>query len=156
MTDCPACLNGCGGARSDCPQKLGAPLAVSKGGRPSSYTRQKAATICTRLSQGETLTAICNEPGMPDHSTVYRWLETHAEFREEYARARELQAHALAELALRDAETADDPQLARLRFDARRWFAGKVAPRAYGDKAALEVSGPGGGPIRLTWGDGSE
>jgi hypothetical protein len=152
--DCPACLNGCGGTRSDCPQVTGQPLAARRPGRPSSYTRETAATICARLSRGETLTAICEEPGMPDHSTVYRWLEAQSEFREEYARAREAQAHAIAEKAVRDAEAAEDAQLGRLRFDARKWFASKVAPKVYGEKTTTEHTGPGGGPVRLVWGDG--
>jgi hypothetical protein len=155
MTDCPACLNGCGGTRADCPQVTGAPLAPRRPGRPSSYSQATAAAICARLSQGEPLTAICEDAGMPDHSTVYRWLEAHAEFRDEYVRARELQAHAIAEKAVRDAETAEDAQLGRLTFDARKWFASKVAPKVYGDKQQHEHSGPGGGPVRLAWGDGS-
>lgn len=37
---------------------------------------------------------------------------------------------------------------AKLRVDARRWMIGKMAPKRYGDRAALEVSGPDGGPIK--------
>lgn len=124
-------------------------------GRPSTYSDEVAAAICERLAVGETLTAICKADDMPHASTVYRWLEAHEAFREMYARARDQQAHAIAEKAVRDAETADDAQLGRLAFDARKWFAAKVAPRVYGEKQQLEHSGPGGGPIRMTWGDGS-
>jgi hypothetical protein len=40
-------------------------------------------------------------------------------------------------------------QAARLAFDARRWYASKVAPRRYGDRVDVraEVSGANGGPI---------
>jgi len=36
----------------------------------------------------------------------------------------------------------------RLRIDARKWLASKLAPKKYGDKVAAELSGPDGGPIR--------
>jgi terminase small subunit-like protein len=42
---------------------------------------------------------------MPDMATVFRWLARHAEFRDQYARAREVQADYLAEEIL---EIADD------------------------------------------------
>lgn len=153
---CPACLNGCGGARSDCPMREGAPLERIRPGRPSSYTLATAIVICDRLSQGETLTAICDDPAMPSSSMVYRWLEAHSEFREAYARARELQAHAIADAAVAEALRAEDAALGRLAFDARKWFASKVAPKVYGDKVTQEHTGPGGGPVKLTWGDGSQ
>lgn len=43
-TSCPACLNGCGGARSDCPLAGAAP-ATRPTGRPSSYSDATAARI---------------------------------------------------------------------------------------------------------------
>lgn len=36
----------------------------------------------------------------------------------------------------------------RLRIDARKWLASKLAPKKSGDKLAAEVSGPDGGPIQ--------
>ena len=36
-----------------------------------------------------------------------------------------------------------------LRIDARKWLAGKMAARKYGDKQQLEHSGPDGGPVTL-------
>jgi hypothetical protein len=33
------------------------------------------------------------------------------------------------------------------RVDARKWFASKVAPKKYGDRAATELSGPNGEPL---------
>ncbi len=37
-------------------------------------------------------------------------------------------------------------QRSRLRVDTRKWAAGKLAPKRYGDK--LQHTGEGGGPIR--------
>ena len=45
-----------------------------KKGRPSLYTEVLAAQICRRLAEGETLRAICRDPGMPAISTVMGWL----------------------------------------------------------------------------------
>jgi hypothetical protein len=39
-------------------------------------------------------------------------------------------------------------QRSRLRVDARKWFAAKVAPKKYGEKVQQELSGPDGGPIQ--------
>jgi hypothetical protein len=104
-------------------------------GRPSDYTPEVAAEICERIVHGESLRAICRDEHMPAASTVFLWLKTHAEFTEQYARAREWQADTLADETLAIADNAaGDPARDRLRFDARRWYAGKVAPKKYGDK----------------------
>ena len=36
----------------------------------------------------------------------------------------------------------------RVRFDARRWYLSKLAPKRYGDKLSTEISGPDGGPVK--------
>lgn len=136
-------------------------------GRPSLYSPELALVICGRLAEGETLRAICRDEAMPDRSTVFRWLADpdHAGFRDQYARAREVQADTWGDEIL---EIADDatfdvaewtekgPKLnsefvrrSQLRVDARKWLMGKSQPRKYGDKVAVESSGPDGGPIKL-------
>jgi hypothetical protein len=42
-------------------------------------------------------------------------------------------------------------QRSRLRVDTRKWAAGKMAPKRYGDK--MQHTGDGGGPIGLRWED---
>lgn len=115
--------------------------------RPSDYSEELASTICLRLSQGDTLIALCREDDMPDKSTVFRWLAKHPEFRDKYARAREEQADVFAEETVVIADETQDPSKARVQVDARKWFASKVAPKKYGDKIAQELSGPNGQPI---------
>ncbi len=65
-----------------------------KKGRPSLYTEALVAQICRRLAEGETLRAICRDPAMPDKATILRWLgdKEKADFRDQYAHAREMQA----------------------------------------------------------------
>jgi hypothetical protein len=89
---------------------------------------------------------------MPDKSTVLRWIIAHPDFRERYSCARELGADVIAETAMSDAIAPmrpEDVQKARLAFDARRWFVGRLAPKKYGDRVHQEVSGPGGTPLEV-------
>jgi hypothetical protein len=60
------------------------------------------------------------------------------DFRGQYARPRETQAHNLAEQAVEAAFTAPDPQQGRLRFDALRWYASKLLPKVYGERVEVE------------------
>lgn len=103
---------------------------------------------------------------MPGMTTVLRWLadEEKPEFRLQYAYAREAQADLLAEEILEIAddgsndtyEDADGNQRtdqdviarSRLRVDARKWLASKMAPKRYGDKIEATHTGPNGGPIQ--------
>lgn len=122
--------------------------------RPSSFRLAVAERICERIAGGESLRTVCKDPAMPSRGTVLRWLAAKtpgaARFRDQYARAREAQADALAEEVLEIADDrSEDPQRSRLRFDARRWYAGKVAPKKYGDKVQAEVTGAEGGPVTI-------
>jgi hypothetical protein len=95
---------------------------------------------------------------MPDKATVCRWLAANEPFRDQYARAREMQADILADETLDIADDGrndwmekygkDGEQVgwqvnqeaigrSRLRLDARRWYASKLAPKKYGDKLAV-------------------
>ncbi len=136
-----------------------------KTGRPSLYTDALTAEICRRLAEGETLRSVCRDKVMPDKATILRWLadKKKADFREQYVYAREMQADALFDEALEIADDAsgdwtvdkdgkkvldhENIQRSRLRVDTRKWAAGKMAPKKYGDKLDL------GGSIGLRWED---
>lgn len=138
-------------------------------GRPSDYTSETAHLICSRLAEGESLRSICREDDMPDKSTVLRWLDAHPAFRDQYARAREVQADTLADEILEIADDArndwmqrnhgeDDPgwvangeniQRSRLRVDSRKWLASKLQPKKYGERLSTELTGANGGPIQV-------
>lgn len=109
--------------------------------RPSSYTAEIADILCERIAKGEALHRVCDEQGMPSTSMVYRWLDAHEDFRDKYARAREMQADLMAAQTVTIADEAEDANLARLRVDARKWYASKLQPKKYGDKIAQEVTG---------------
>ena len=92
---------------------------------------------------------------MPNKATVFRWLAANKGFSDQYARAREVQADALFDEILdiaddgqNDSYIDDDGQRrtdhdviarSRLRVDARKWMAGKLRPKVYGEKLQQEI-----------------
>ena len=116
-------------------------------GRPSQYTQDKASDICDMIAAGSSLRKICARDDMPDQTTVFRWLANNENFRLQYARAREAQADTYADEIPDIADDEADPQRARVRIDARKWAAGKLRPKKYGERVSAELSGPDGGPI---------
>lgn len=116
--------------------------------RPSEFSPEKANVICERLIEGESLRAICATPGMPSASTVCRWLGQNEEFQKQYAHARDAQADTLADEILHIVDTCTDAQQARLQMDARKWLAGKMAPKRYGDAVQMKHTGEEGGPVQ--------
>ena len=135
------------------------------GGRPSLYTVELAEMICREIAAGKSLNRILKAKGMPDYSTVSRWLILHSEFRNNYARAREDQADTLADEiidiaddSLRDHTedgevNAENIQRSRLMVDARKWVASKLKPKKYGERLELnaEVLHRTPDTIRDTW-----
>lgn len=114
-------------------------------GRPSSYNEKIGDDICERLANGESLRRICLTPNYPRQATVFRWLASNEAFREQYVRAREAQAEALADeiIDIADGKRAEyegiepDVQRDRLAVDARKWVASKLKPKVYGDKTLI-------------------
>jgi len=94
---------------------------------------------------------------MPSQTTVFRWLRDQADFREQYARARDDQAEAIFDEMLEIADdgrrdyTVDEEgrmlvdhdhiQRAKLRVDSRKWVLGKLKPKKYGERIEHELSG---------------
>ena len=151
--------------------------------RPTIYTQDIADEICRRLSEGESLREICKDAHLPTARAVHYWLlePEHREFFQQYTRARELQAHMLADEIIKISDDAtndwmerrseaekgaginngyvlngDHVQRSRLRVDSRKWYVSKVLPKIYGEKVTAEVSGPNGEPIRFSWASNPE
>lgn len=108
--------------------------------RPSSYDPEVAELICRLIAEGEGITHVCAREGMPSPGTVYRWLEANEEFRQAYARARDQQADRFADEIVRIADEEEDPNRAKVRIDARKWAAAKLAPKKYGDTSSRDVN----------------
>ena len=117
---------------------------MAKKGRPTDYTPELAATICTLLMEGLSLRKICKKKGLPALSTACKWLATNPEFSEQYARAREVQAELLADEIVEIADTATDKNDApavSVKVEARKWTASKLLPKKYGSFKSIEVKG---------------
>ena len=115
-------------------------------GRPTAYTPELGETICGRLAEGNTLSSICKEqPDLPSERTIRRWaLDPEHPFSPQYARAREIGYHKMADdlLDIADNEETDPGKVARdrLRTDKRQWLLSKALPKVYGDKIELRGS----------------
>lgn len=119
-------------------------------GRPSSYTPELVESICARLAEGEPMTVICRDEGMPAPRTVRDWEASMPEVSAAIARAREEGEYVMAEDCLqiaddgrRDYQVLDDGrevvdhdhiQRAKLRIDTRLKLLAKFNPKRWGDK----------------------
>lgn len=136
-------------------------------GRPSKYSQKLADAICERIAGGESLRTICAEAEFPHRATIFRWLAEDEAFRDQYARAREEQADHYAEEIIQiaddglndtyevDGETRVNQDVvarSRLRVDARKWYASKLAPKKYGDKVETTHTGEVDLSVKVTFG----
>ena len=129
-------------------------------GRPSKYSEEISEKICDEISaSSKSLGKICKSLDVSTVS-VFRWLDENEDFRNRYARAREIQADFLAEeiIEIADDSSRDTKSVvkggqvievedtewtnrSKLRVDARKWIASKLKPKKYGDKIQTEYSG---------------
>ena len=103
---------------------------------------------------------ICEENEFPAPVSIYRHLLQSEEFRNKYARAREMQLQVLADelVPLADKDRIchkrtikadgseevvilDQVERTKLQIETRKWLLGKLAPKKYGDKVDMNLSG---------------
>ena len=122
-------------------------MAVGK--PPYVWTPEIEDELLGRIAAGEAVADICGidrDDWLPGMRTFYKRLHEDADFAQQYARAREIQAHGEADkiLSIADMATPENVQVARLQSDARQWRASKMAPKVYGDRSVVEGPGPNG------------
>lgn len=82
---------------------------------------------------------------MPEGRTVWKWLNTKPEFVQQYTRAKEEAADALADdiqnIADKTLTGEYEPQASRVAIDAYKWTASKLKPKKYGDKLDMTTNG---------------
>ena len=141
---------------------------MAKRGRPSDYTQEIGDEICMLMSEGLSVLKISEMDGMPEYRKIMRWRNAHEDFRHNYARAREARADFLVEEALQiiddksqdilDIKEGGDSRMitnsaavarAKLQFEGRKWAAGQMAPKNWGQQG-LQVTGEDGGPVKVT------
>ena len=138
-------------------------------GRPTDYNQDLSDKICERIADGESLRTICSDDDMPNKATVFRWLAKFPAFSDQYARARDTQAETIVDEILNIADDGTNDWMERrngdgenigwqengealrrsvLRIDARKWMAGKLKPKKYGDKVQ-HTGADGEGPVQV-------
>ena len=116
------------------------------------WTPEVEAEIFERVAKGEAIRTICEtgrDEWLPSWPTFRKRLIDDADFATRYARAKEERADTLFDetLAIADAATPETVGVDRLRIDTRKWAAGKLRPKVYGDK--LELSGDAESPLTI-------
>lgn len=129
-------------------------------GRPSDYSQELADAICAELAMGLSLRTVCSDEDLPSAATVFSWLRKYPEFLEQYTRAKQESADAMADEVLDIAddghndwmlryfnghkayvENGEAVNRSRLRVETRKWLMAKMKPKKYGEK--LDVTSDG-------------
>lgn len=129
-------------------------------GRPTLFTPELADKICHELAQGKSMRTVCKHPDMPAISTVFSWFRINKDFLEQYARAKEESADAMAEEILDIADDGSNDFMvitkgdneyvvenkewtnrSKLRVDTRKWIMSKMKPKKYADKVDVTSGG---------------
>lgn len=122
-----------------------------KPGRPSKFSPELADQICELMVEGSDMQTICEMPGMPSVTTVWRWQNQRPEFANQCALAREALADfelsQLKELANKCTEA--NVNSTRVKLNHFQWRVMKIAPRIYGERAQVELTGANGGPVQV-------
>lgn len=124
--------------------------AAEKIGVQREKARAVLDVICAGISLGKSTRSMCIEAGISQRM-LWNWLASSAELMEQYLRAKELCVDAYAEEIIeisddrsqdihvdeKGREVTNREAIARtqLRIDARKWYASRLAPKKYGDKA---------------------
>lgn len=112
------------------------------------WTPEVEEEIFRNIAAGKPIRAALEDDWLPGWTTFNKRLASDAEFAARYARAREVQADKLFAECLEIADQydaaaekleggTDHINRARLRIDTRKWMAGKLRPKVYGDKVAI-------------------
>lgn len=130
-------------------------------GRPTKYNKKVTNRLCVEIATtGKSLKTICEGEDFPAVSAVFRWLNEHEEFQEQYTRAKQEQADYLVEEMLDIADDGSNDLMtitkgredyevenkevtnrSKLRVETRKWIASKLKPKKYGDKLDIDHSG---------------
>ena len=129
-------------------------------GRPTKYTKALGDRVCELLAEGKSMRTVARVEGMPDKSTMFRWIRKYDVFRDQYTRAKNESADAMGEDALDiaddgsndfmtitkgdktyEVENREVTSRSKLRIETRKWLMAKMKPKKYGDKLDLTSDG---------------
>lgn len=112
-----------------------------------SYHRTVFEEIYRRIALGDNLSVIVTRPGMPALNTIYQWMKEAPGFAEGYDHARAMRADARSDRIDEYVRRMLDPEkplrheIAAVAIKAEQWQATREAPKKYGDKQDVNVSG---------------
>ena len=114
----------------------------------TNYTRDLGDIICDRMTEGESLRAICRDVDMPSDGAVRGWAVRDVDgFGERYRAARLLLMDYWADQIVDIADDGDlDPRDRQIRTGVRQWIMSKVS-RSYGER--IVHSGDPETPVRV-------
>lgn len=102
------------------------------------YSPEITDEICAHIADGKSVRAVCEYPGMPDKSTIFRWLAKYDGFRDQYMRARAERATARFEKideVIQDMRNdVIDHKKARVEIEAIKWQLGREDAAKYGER----------------------
>ena len=108
--------------------------------RPMEISPETVSTILESLASGTALKTICDQPGMPSRSAVYRLRGKDPEFRTRLQTAQEAHADALMDDLVPIADEVPDAQRARNMIQARQARAASIKPKEYGARVDLNIT----------------
>lgn len=115
-------------------------------GQPTKYNKELADKICRLIATHPNgLPTIIKKYGLPDRQTIYNWLNEYPDFFDKYMKAKEHQAHLLADEMIyvneeiptfhdKDGNERIDSGMigrAKIKIDALKWSTATLAPRFY-------------------------
>jgi hypothetical protein len=136
-------------------------------GRPTKFTPDKQKELLQLIATTPVGTnTLCSRIGIrPD--AFWSLFHKNADFRDKYAKAKELQADAMFDQIVQIADDGENDtyfddkgnvkkdwdivQRSQLRIDTRKWILARMNPKKYGDKASLELTTPGESEAEKAW-----
>ena len=114
-------------------------------------TPELLEAIARDIANGATMKQVCNQPGRPEKSTVWHWMQHDPDFRAAMDEAIRQRTELFAEEAV--SLTDEEPPVGHLdgkvdsgwvawrkmQVASRQWAASKLLPKKYGDKLTVET-----------------
>lgn len=100
--------------------------------------------VLQSIQEGKSLNEIQKTNGIPDSNIIYKWLNTDAQFKDNYTHARREQAlfyaekieGVICELKENGKPSRELTDIARLEIDSLKFIASKLLPKVYGNAQA--------------------